>query len=55
MADAPVAAVFAPGSRATLWLRNRILGSSVGSGLILRAVAKRADNLALPDYPTVRV
>jgi 2-polyprenyl-6-methoxyphenol hydroxylase-like FAD-dependent oxidoreductase len=50
-----VAALFAPSSRATLWLRNRILGSSVGSGLLLRAVAKQADNLALPDYSTVRV
>jgi 2-polyprenyl-6-methoxyphenol hydroxylase-like FAD-dependent oxidoreductase len=50
-----VAALCAPSSRATLWLRNRVLGSGVGSGLLLRAVAKQADNLALPDYSTVRV
>jgi len=45
-----VARVFAPGSRTTLWLRNRILGTSVGSGLILRAAAKQADSLVLPGY-----
>jgi 2-polyprenyl-6-methoxyphenol hydroxylase-like FAD-dependent oxidoreductase len=44
------ARVFAPGSRATVWLRDRILGSKLGSGLILRA-ARQADNLVLPDYP----
>jgi 2-polyprenyl-6-methoxyphenol hydroxylase-like FAD-dependent oxidoreductase len=44
------ARIFAPGSRTTLWLRNRILGSSVGSGLILREVAKQADSLVLPEY-----
>ena len=45
-----VARIFAPGSRTTLWLRNRILGSSICSGLILRAVAKQADSLVLPEY-----
>jgi 2-polyprenyl-6-methoxyphenol hydroxylase-like FAD-dependent oxidoreductase len=43
------ARIFAPGSRITLWLRNRILGSSVGSWLILR-LAKQADSLVLPEY-----
>jgi 2-polyprenyl-6-methoxyphenol hydroxylase-like FAD-dependent oxidoreductase len=43
------ARIFAPGSRTTLWLRNRILGNSVGSWLILR-LAKQADNLVLPEY-----
>jgi 2-polyprenyl-6-methoxyphenol hydroxylase-like FAD-dependent oxidoreductase len=46
-----VARLFAPGSRTTLWLRNRILGSSMCSGFILRAVAKQADSLTLPEYP----
>ena len=45
-----VARVFAPGSRTTLWLRNRILGSSMGGELILRAAARQADSLVLPGY-----
>jgi len=45
-----VARVFAPGSRTTLWLRNRILGSSMGGELILRAAARQADSLVLPEY-----
>ena len=40
------ARVFAPGSRTTFWLRNRILGR----GLILRLAAQRADSFVLPDY-----
>ena len=43
------AKIFAPGSRTTLWLRNRILGSRVGSGLI-RRLAQQADSLVLPEY-----
>ncbi len=43
------ARIFAPGSRTTLWLRNRILGSSVGSWLI-RRVAEQADSFVPPDY-----
>jgi hypothetical protein len=43
------ARIFAPGSRTTLWLRNRILGSSAGIWLIQR-LAKQADSLALPEY-----
>ena len=43
------ARIFAPSSRTTLWLRNRIMGSSLGSWLIAR-LAEQADNLALPEY-----
>ncbi|MCS7482915.1 FAD-dependent monooxygenase [Umezawaea endophytica] len=46
------AKLLAPGSRTTLFLRNRFLSSRVGGRLALREATKPAHGLTLPEYPS---